>query len=46
MPGARLNDTVTAGSWLKWFTLNGDVPAVSFVTEVSGTSVVPSEAST
>jgi hypothetical protein len=39
VPGARLNETVTAGSWPRWLMLSGMVPGVSFVTALRGTSV-------
>ncbi len=39
VPGVRLNDTVTAGSWPRWFTLSGITLGAILVTEVSGTKV-------
>src|SRR5580698_9316230 len=39
VPGFRLKDTVTAGSWPRWLMLSGIVPALILVTALSGTSV-------
>src|SRR5579871_1659752 len=36
-PDFRLNETVTAGSWPRWFTLKGIVPGTIFVTALKGT---------
>jgi hypothetical protein len=38
IPGARLNDTVTAGSWPEWFTVTGPTVYLNFATVLSGTS--------
>ncbi|MNC87182.1 hypothetical protein D3C83_28860 [compost metagenome] len=36
MPGARLNEIVTDGSWPKWFTWNGPTSVRSRATDSSG----------
>src|SRR5215510_9145663 len=40
MPGARLNDTVTAGTWPRWLIVAGPTELPNFVTADSGTSCV------
>src|SRR5512143_3665917 len=37
MPGRRLNERVTEGSWPRWFTRSGPTPGVSRATAESGT---------
>src|SRR5262245_56071382 len=38
IPCARLNDTVTDGSWPEWFTVTGPTVYLNFATVLSGTS--------
>src|SRR5690349_11883938 len=40
MPGARLNDTVTAGTWPKWLIVAAPTECPNCVTAESGTSCV------
>src|SRR5215471_532234 len=37
-PGARLNETVTEGSWPEWFTVTGPTEYLKCATVLSGTS--------
>ena len=37
-PGARLNESVTDGTWPEWLTVIGPTPALIRATESSGTS--------
>jgi len=36
-PGARLNDTVVAGNWLRWVTSNGAGCSTNFAIDDNGT---------
>ncbi len=38
VPGARLNEIVTDGSWPEWFTVTGPTEYVNLATAPSGTS--------